>query len=83
MLAQGITFIIGLYGLTNIAIATNLLPTTGIPMPFVSYGGSSLIVNLFGVGILLNICQQSGVRALRLSRGNRNGHKARKKLKIR
>lgn len=64
LLALGITFAIVLYGFMNIAVVTNLVPTTGIPMPFVSYGGSSLIMNLFGIGILLNICQQSGFRAL-------------------
>ena len=65
LLALGITFAIVLYGFMNIAVVTNLMPTTGIPMPFVSYGGSSLIMNLFGIGILLNICQQSGFRALK------------------
>ena len=65
LLALGITFAIVLYGFMNIAVVTNLMPTTGIPMPFVSYGGSSLIMNLFVIGILLNICQQSGFRALK------------------
>lgn len=81
LLALGLTFAIVLYGMTNIAVVTNLLPTTGIPMPFVSYGGSSLIVNLFGVGILLNICQQSGFRALKPVR-LRNARKSSRKIKI-
>ncbi|MFQ5629531.1 MAG: FtsW/RodA/SpoVE family cell cycle protein, partial [bacterium] len=81
LLALGVTFSIVLYGFVNIAVVTNLLPTTGIPMPFVSYGGSSLIVNLFGAGILLNICQQSGFRALKPVR-LRNGTKTKRKIKI-
>jgi cell division protein FtsW len=42
-------------GLVHIAVSVGLLPTTGITLPFVSYGGSSLVVSLAAVGILLNI----------------------------
>ena len=55
--AFGITLAIGLSAFVNIAVVTNLLPTTGIPLPFVSYGGSSLIVHLAAIGVLLNISQ--------------------------
>ncbi|NUO81139.1 putative lipid II flippase FtsW [candidate division KSB1 bacterium] len=55
--AFGVTLAIGLSAFVNIAVITNLLPTTGIPLPFVSYGGSSLIVHLAAVGVLLNISQ--------------------------
>ena len=41
----------------NISIVLALLPTTGIPLPFVSYGGSSLVVSCAAVGILLNLSQ--------------------------
>ncbi len=55
--AFGITLAIGLSAFVNIAVVTNLLPTTGIPLPLVSYGGSSLIVHLAAIGVLLNISQ--------------------------
>tara|TARA_Y100000590_G_scaffold467759_1_gene647794 strand:- start:171 stop:1433 length:1263 start_codon:yes stop_codon:yes gene_type:complete len=51
----GLTLLIGIQAFTNIAVVLGLLPTKGLSLPFVSYGGSSLVVNLFVVGILLNI----------------------------
>ena len=58
ILAIGITSSICIYGLANAAVAIGLLPTTGIPMPFMSYGGTALMVNAFSTGILLNISRQ-------------------------
>lgn len=55
--AIGITSAIGLYALVNSGVVIHILPTTGIPLPFISYGGSALIMNLIGVGVLLNISQ--------------------------
>jgi cell division protein FtsW len=43
----------------NIGVALGCLPTKGVPLPFLSYGGSSLVVNLFALGMLLNISQHS------------------------
>jgi cell division protein FtsW len=45
----------------NISVVLGLLPTKGIPLPLVSHGGSSLLVNLLGMGILLNISQHETV----------------------
>lgn len=57
--ALGITCWICLQALVNISSMTGLLPLAGIPLPFVSYGGSALIAELAGMGILLNISKQS------------------------
>ncbi len=53
--ALGIVASISFYSLYNIGMAIGILPITGIPLPFLSYGGSALITNFFSVGILLNI----------------------------
>jgi len=54
-LALGICAWIGGQVILNIAAMTALVPLTGIPLPFISYGGSSLVMVLFATGILLNI----------------------------
>jgi cell division protein FtsW len=54
-LATGITAIIGVQALLNISVVLGLMPTKGIPLPFISYGGSSLFMMLASVGVLLNI----------------------------
>ncbi|MGQ0556009.1 MAG: putative lipid II flippase FtsW [Nitrospiraceae bacterium] len=54
-LATGITMLIGTQALINVAVVTGLLPTKGVTLPFVSYGGSSLLANMFGIGMLLSI----------------------------
>jgi len=69
-LGMGITLLIGGQALVNAAVVTGLLPTKGLTLPFVSYGGSSLVVSLIGVGILLSISRD---RHAGESRGGRGG----------
>ena len=56
-LALGITMMLVLQALVNISVVLGLMPTKGIPLPLVSNGGSSMLINLLGVGVLLNISQ--------------------------
>ncbi len=60
MLAFGITAWFSLQALINIGAMVNLIPLTGIPLPFFSYGGSAMVINLFAIGILFNILKRSG-----------------------
>ena len=55
LIAIGITSLLGLQAIVNIAVVTGTIPVTGMPLPFFSYGGTAIIVNLATVGILLNI----------------------------
>jgi len=57
LLALGITFLVTGQALFNLSVVLGLVPTKGIPLPFISYGGSSLVVMLLATGILLNISQ--------------------------
>jgi len=59
LLAFGITTLIIFQSLLNISVVTGVIPTTGMPLPFISFGGSSLIINMIGVGIILNIAKYS------------------------
>lgn len=54
-LAFGITTVLSFYAVINMCVATGVIPTTGVPMPFVSYGGTALFFNSIAIGILLNI----------------------------
>ncbi|MEO6212637.1 MAG: putative lipid II flippase FtsW [Vicinamibacterales bacterium] len=58
-LALGLTTMIAFQAFFNISVVLGLLPTKGIPLPFVSYGGSSLLINLVGMGMLLNVSQHA------------------------
>ncbi len=58
LLATGITLLIGLEAILHIGVAIGFFPTKGTPLPFVSYGGSALVISLIAVGILLNISKQ-------------------------
>ncbi len=59
LLALGITTMVLCQALINFAVVLGMLPTKGIPLPFISYGGSNLLVMLLGTGVLLNISQQA------------------------
>ena len=59
LLALGITAMVMFQTLTNFAVVLGMVPTKGIPLPFISYGGSSLLVMLLATGVLLNISQQA------------------------
>lgn len=59
LLGTGITALIGIQAIMNIAVATASMPVTGVPMPFFSYGNSSLVIFMAMVGILLNISRQA------------------------
>ena len=61
LLAAGITLALGLQGFVNISVALGLVPTKGLTLPFMSYGGSALLVDLFVVGVLLNVGKRSRV----------------------
>lgn len=58
LLAIGIVFIIGFQAFLNMSVASSLLPVTGVTLPFISYGGTSVVVFLGMIGILLNISKQ-------------------------
>jgi cell division protein FtsW len=56
-LAIGLTTMIGFQAFFNISVVLGLAPTKGIPLPFVSAGGSSLLINMIGMAVLLNVSQ--------------------------
>ena len=64
MLALGVTAMVLCQSLINFAVVLGMMPTKGIPLPFVSYGGSSLLAMLLATGVLLNVAQQAGSRTM-------------------
>jgi cell division protein FtsW len=59
LIAVGITTTITIYAIVNAGVTLGIFPTTGLPMPFVSYGGSNLLFSCFAIGVLLNISSQT------------------------
>ena len=59
LLATGLTAMIAVQAFVNISVVLGLLPTKGIPLPFVSNGGSSMLANMIAMGIILNITQHA------------------------
>ncbi|MBI4823636.1 MAG: putative lipid II flippase FtsW [Nitrospirae bacterium] len=63
-LSFGLTIMIAVQALMNFFVVTGLAPTKGLPLPFISYGGSSLLVNMTGIGILLNVSKAGHEKAM-------------------
>jgi len=61
LLSLGLLTMIGFESIVNMGVSTGSLPTKGLPLPFISYGGTSLVVNMISVGILLNISKSSEI----------------------
>ncbi len=59
LIAIGITSLVGIQAIINIAVVTSSIPNTGMPLPFFSYGGTALLILLCSMGILLNISRNS------------------------
>jgi cell division protein FtsW len=85
LLAAGLTIMIGAQALLNIAVVTCIVPCTGVPLPFISYGGSSVVFTALAMGIILSVSKSSdrGIRSGKArqsresrtdGRGNRGAH---------
>lgn len=71
LMATGITVMIAVQVIINIAVVTNSMPNTGIPLPFISYGGTSLMIMMGCVGILMNIARYDKISESEFERKNK------------
>jgi cell division protein FtsW len=62
LLAVGLTLLVAVQALLNIAVMAAVIPSTGLPLPFISYGGSALMVTMIGVGMMLSVSRVAAVR---------------------
>jgi cell division protein FtsW len=60
LLAAGVSLLLGGQVLINLGVVTGLLPTKGMPLPFISFGGSSIVVMMSALGLVLNVSRQRG-----------------------
>ena len=67
LLAFGFSFMILLYALVHISVTIGILPTTGQPLPFISYGGSAMLCNMAGAGVLFRLASDAN-RSIRKKR---------------
>ena len=77
LLAAGVTAWIVGQAAINLGAVVGLLPVSGVPLPFLSVGGSSLVITMFGAGILANIARQAPTPPTRRRRSDRGAHRAR------
>jgi cell division protein FtsW len=73
MLVVGIGSSVFVYAALNMLVATGLFPVTGLPLPFMSYGGSALVANALSVGVLLNVSKKSAVHGVNYAKRRRHG----------
>lgn len=83
MLALGATILVAGQGLANIAMVSGMLPVIGVPLPFISFGGTSLIINMVSIGLLINIGRK-GAKSVppQVQRPTRPSAEARRKLRL-
>ncbi len=77
LLASGLTVMVALYAAINIGVVTGTIPTTGLPLPFLSYGGMALVGNMAAVGILLNMSKQTVLDGPAIVTGRENRRRKR------
>ncbi|MPN26867.1 putative peptidoglycan glycosyltransferase FtsW [bioreactor metagenome] len=62
LLALGLTAMVSIQALINLGVALGCLPVTGVTLPFISYGGTSLVISLAAIGVLLNVSRYANLR---------------------